>query len=75
LGFLIELERAHKVSSAGESHPHALSEPDGNLSAHPAPIIQPMEVFPISNGQTSSVLVGRFFQAKLQLDFSPAQIS
>jgi hypothetical protein len=28
------------VSSPGESHPQALSEPDMNLSAHPAPIIQ-----------------------------------
>jgi hypothetical protein len=28
-------------SSAGESHPHALTEPDVNLSIHPALIIQP----------------------------------
>jgi hypothetical protein len=28
------------VSSPRESHPQALSEPDVNLSAHPAPIIQ-----------------------------------
>ena len=32
---------ALRVSSAGESHPHALSEPDVNLSAHPAPIMEP----------------------------------
>jgi hypothetical protein len=31
----------HKVSGPRESHPRALSEPDMNLSAHPAPIIQP----------------------------------
>jgi hypothetical protein len=30
-----------RVSSPRESHPQALSEPDLNLSAHPAPIIQP----------------------------------
>ncbi len=30
-----------RVSSPRESHPQALSEPDVNLSAHPAPIIQP----------------------------------
>ena len=30
-----------KVSGAGELPPCALSEPDLNLSAHPAPIIQP----------------------------------
>src|ERR1035438_7885479 len=29
------------VSGRGESHPPALSEPDVNLSTHPAPIIQP----------------------------------
>lgn len=29
------------VSRAGELPPCALSEPDGNLSAHPAPITQP----------------------------------
>ena len=31
-------------SSARESHPHALTEPDVNLSAHPAPIAQPLTV-------------------------------
>ena len=31
----------HKVSGPREFHPRALSEPDVNLSAHPAPIIQP----------------------------------
>jgi len=30
------------VSSPGEFHPQALSEPDLNLSIHPAPIIQPL---------------------------------
>jgi DNA-binding NtrC family response regulator len=28
-------------SSAGESHPHALTEPDMKLAPHPAPTIQP----------------------------------
>jgi rod shape-determining protein MreB len=28
-------------SSAGESHPHALTEPDVKLAPHPAPTIQP----------------------------------
>ena len=36
---LVFLLRA--VSRPGESHPQALSEPDVNLSAHPAPITQP----------------------------------
>jgi len=30
----------HEVSRPGESHPQALSEPDVNVSAHPAPITQ-----------------------------------
>jgi hypothetical protein len=30
------------VSSPGESHPKALSEPYVNVSAHTAPIIQPV---------------------------------
>jgi hypothetical protein len=32
---------AAEVSSPEESHPRALAEPDVNLSAHPAPIIEP----------------------------------
>lgn len=39
--FISILEPHDPVSSPGESHPQALSEPDVNLSAHPAPIIQP----------------------------------
>jgi hypothetical protein len=35
----------HVISSPGEFHPHALSEPDLRLSPHPAPIIQPLYVF------------------------------
>src|SRR4051794_22149981 len=30
-----------EVSRRGESHPPALVEPDVNVSAHPAPIVQP----------------------------------
>ena len=33
------------VSSPGEFHPEALVEPDVNVSAHPAPIIQPKNGF------------------------------
>ena len=35
------VDQDEKVSGRGESHPPALSEPDMNLSTHPAPIIQP----------------------------------
>jgi hypothetical protein len=36
-----EVPAIHRVSGPREFHPRALSEPDMNLSAHPAPIIQP----------------------------------
>jgi hypothetical protein len=38
------LEPKDESSSAGEFHPHALTEPDVNLSAHPALIVQPKRV-------------------------------
>jgi hypothetical protein len=40
-GVRLVLEPADKVSGRGESHPPALSEPDVNVSAHPAPTVQP----------------------------------
>ena len=39
------------VSRPGESHPWPLAEPDVNLSAHPAPIIQPQEISLAANAQ------------------------
>ena len=39
------------VSSPGGFHPQALSEPDLNLSIHPAPIIQPNRISPSSSVQ------------------------
>ena len=42
------------VSSPGELHPEALSEPDLNLSAHPALIIQQMAEYPIAGVQIIS---------------------
>ena len=41
LGCLTMFKACNKVSGPREFHPRALSEPDMNLSAHPAPIIQP----------------------------------
>jgi len=35
------LESQHRVSRPGDSHPQALAEPYGSVSAHTAPIIQP----------------------------------
>ena len=43
-----------KVSGAGELPPCALSEPDLNLSTHPAPIIQPLVSIPIASAETDS---------------------
>ncbi|WP_103135248.1 hypothetical protein, partial [Mesotoga sp. B105.6.4] len=39
------------VSSPGGFHPQALSEPDLNLLIHPAPIIQPYRISPLSSVQ------------------------
>ena len=41
LAVIFPLAADHEVSSPGESHPQALSEPGVNLSVHRAPIIQP----------------------------------
>jgi hypothetical protein len=37
----MSIHQNHESSRAGESHPHALTDPDGNVSAHPALIVQP----------------------------------
>ena len=34
------------LSRPGELHPQPLAEPDVNVSAHPAPIIQPLGIYP-----------------------------
>jgi len=38
-------------SSPGESHPQTLTDPDVNLSIHPALIVQPSVASPFANGQ------------------------
>ena len=45
------------ASGRGESHPPALSDPGVSLSAHRAPIIQPMAAQGSPSGQTGSALV------------------
>jgi hypothetical protein len=50
----------HEVSSPGESHPQALLEPDVNLSAHPAPIIQPQAKSPSASEQRAEGHALRF---------------
>ena len=46
---------SQKSSSPGESHPQALTEPDVNLSAHPALIVQSQDGFQFAKGRTSRV--------------------
>ena len=54
------------VSSPGESHPQALSEPYVNVSAHTAPIIQPrVEGQVVASGQTGWALVERDVPASI----------
>jgi hypothetical protein len=55
-----------QVSSPGESHPQALSEPDVNLSTHPAPIIQPQAQPPSASGQRAGGRVSRFSPASIR---------
>jgi len=46
-------------SSPREPPPQALTEPDVNVSAHPAPIDQPMHRV-VSNGQTNLAVFVQF---------------
>src|SRR5262249_28105429 len=50
--------RDHTSSSARGSHPRALTDPDMNLSAHPAPIVQPQAVPPSANAQRGAAAGG-----------------
>ena len=61
IGAKIDSQSA-RSSSAGESHPHALTEPDVSLSAHPALIVQPL-VEAWSNVQRAAGRVERPVQA------------
>ena len=45
--------RENELSSGGESHPSALTEPDVKLSPHPAPTLQPPVARRAATGQTS----------------------
>src|SRR5690242_16451733 len=62
-GVRFPLTADDKSSSAGESHPHALTDPDVNLAAHPAPIVQPQAVPPSANAQRGAAAVGQSAQA------------
>jgi len=48
----LEIEES---SNARESHPNVLTEPDVNLSIHPALIDPPSVSTPVANGQTTGV--------------------
>jgi|GEM_PF-2704930 len=65
----------NRASSPGELHPEALSEPDVNLSAHPAPIIRPMARFPVASARTALVLFWQSFRASESLAVGAWQVS
>ncbi len=48
--------KTEESSSPGELHPQALTDPDVNLSIHPALIAQPSVASPFANGQIDWVL-------------------
>ena len=52
------VKRTDESSSPGEFHPQALTEPDGNLSAHPALIAQPRDEFRVTIKRTCGVHAG-----------------
>jgi len=60
LRILFVLETGQKSSQPREPPPELLTEPDVNLSAHPAPIVQPMDASPTSSEQTLLVLVAQY---------------
>ena len=62
-------------SSAGESHPHALTEPDVNLSTHPALIAQPSARDPSASGQTFRVADGQSVPTSAWLCYSASSTS
>ena len=57
------LKSHYTVSRPAELPRQSLAEPDMNLSAHPAPIIQPKEVFPSASVQKALALAGLTDQA------------
>ena len=57
----------HTVSRPRELPPKSLSELYVNLSAHTAPIIQPLAVFQTSNVQTGFFLLSLFLLTNVQL--------
>jgi hypothetical protein len=56
-------------SSAGEFHPHALTEPDVTVSHHPARIVQLTVYCPSASAQTDLVAVKQFYSASVLLWF------
>lgn len=53
------MEPDHESSSPEESHPQALTEPDMNLSTHPALIVQSRGEFRFAIARVYSVLGGQ----------------
>ena len=57
-GFLPTSTQDHESSSPGDSHAQALAEPDVNVSAHPALIIQSQVEFRSATSRSGSVPAG-----------------
>lgn len=74
LGVAIIAEPNHESSSPGESHPQALTEPDVNLSTHPALIVQSRGEFRLAIARTSSVRGGQRCRANEPLVDNGKQI-
>ena len=63
----VEFQDLPSVSGAGELPPCALSEPDLNLSAHPAPLIQPSALCQSANAEITGVAFGLFSPTNIPL--------
>jgi len=63
--FVVIIYKNYQVSSPGESHPEALSEPDMSFSAHPAPIIQSLDKYQFANERTTLVHVWQSCRASI----------
>src|SRR6266540_4334003 len=66
LRVLLVLKAQNESSSAGESHPHALTEPDMKLAPHPAPTIQPQVLRLCFKHRLLPLLVGLYLRPDRQ---------
>lgn len=70
----VVFETNHKSSSPGELHPQALTEPDVNLSAHPALIVQSQVGCHETTTQTAEALAEPHGPASEQPDVDGSEV-